>query len=1003
VAFFNSLYLIFLEMPQVTINSVNIATFGYSATMDIYARTLTFDISTLTTFNGGGAALVQGIAFSVEDSQGVMLAQVDFTAPQIPAPIVDDTWVLDLSSIGYPFLFQKYKIIAQIKDEDGTIYTVEMPLKEVCIPKEFQDVGYVYGTFLLEVNCPGSILTVKELTNLTYVGKDYDTLTKTGTLNYPTGTIAAVSFTGTPFTNNVIYTGQYRINCTTVATYDFGDDFYISVTYITKQNFDINCSDKISDVLCCLVEKQKLYDANCDNSIGKNAASLLAKATMPLLIGLAKEFRGEDASDQAKEIRKILACDCGKKGIKHNEVDPVTPNVYSIVLNGVGDTSMPSTTIVGNTKTFVIASNIYQVVKGDTGDLAYTIAIDTATQYTVKYKLTFDYEQMAAYIYSATADSAVLLQQLNNLISAAGIDLTGFDGKCIIDTSTANYSVAQSVTGSTLLINIVINGTIYNAPSNLFANNAVSVQNWLNSLTLGTFSAVVGGGTLTIISLNNANVLSTVSFTSPTSTKMFASTSVTVTQILQAIVDYLCGLTIAQVKLDRTLHVCTLDYNSEVVETSYAAGTLLSDFLVDFSNAYCDVVEYISELTGVTCEKIQAVFSDNATAVLDAADRILAKVDGACTTITPKQLAKAVIDAINAFSDLKTEFCAIDCSEPGTCPEVSAISLAMAGANIGLYGITWETTPSAVQTVSVYYKLSSSGSYTLATNSLQILPNGNISGTTPFTISGVVAGSTYDVRVINNCGGVGFQGQITVPSSSVFSDSFLLDSDIYNICGNSPVTLYSSSAFAVGVTMYTNIGLTVPVTGYDYIANSSTGEIFYINSGTGVVGISTGLDCDTGTAGTYILSNNTGTICTEAQVTLYTNGAFTVGGTLYTDQALSNPVTGYSYVLNGANNHIYNLNSGTGVIGSDTSLTCGVYSGSYVQDNTAAINCSALTTTLYSSAPFGTGVTLYQDIGLTIPATGFTHVLYVDPFTFEVFDMNPLTAVVGIQVANCVP
>jgi hypothetical protein len=38
-------------------------------------------------------------------------------------------------------------------------------------------------------------------------------------------------------TNNLIVTGQSRIENTTVATYDLGDDIFVLVTYLTKSNF----------------------------------------------------------------------------------------------------------------------------------------------------------------------------------------------------------------------------------------------------------------------------------------------------------------------------------------------------------------------------------------------------------------------------------------------------------------------------------------------------------------------------------------------------------------------------------------------------------------------------------------------------------------------------------------------------------------------------------------------------------------------------------------------
>jgi hypothetical protein len=121
--------------------------------------------------------------------------------------------------------------------------------------------------------------------------------------------------------------------------------------------------------------------------------------------------------------------------------------------------------------------------------------------------------------------------------------------------------------------------------------------------------------------------------------------------------------------------------------------------------------------------------------------------------------------------------------------------------------------------------------------------------------------------------------------------------------------------------MYTNPSLTIPITGYIYITPAS-GEIFNLNTSTGMVGSDTGSSCNNGTAGSYILGNSTGSICTGSTITMYTNGAFSVGGILYVDSALTTPITGFSYVVDNSTGNIYNLNSSTGVIGSSTGLLC---------------------------------------------------------------------------------
>jgi hypothetical protein len=125
--------------------------------------------------------------------------------------------------------------------------------------------------------------------------------------------------------------------------------------------------------------------------------------------------------------------------------------------------------------------------------------------------------------------------------------------------------------------------------------------------------------------------------------------------------------------------------------------------------------------------------------------------------------------------------------------------------------------------------------------------------------------------------------------------------------------------------MYADIGLTTPVTGYAYITIGGF-NIFNLDISTGVVGVDTGSACANGTAALYKLYNSTETICAQSADTYYTNGDFTVGGTLYMDSALTTPVTGYSYLaylgISPTTPPIYNLNSVTGAIGAATGVSC---------------------------------------------------------------------------------
>lgn len=72
--------------------------------------------------------------------------------------------------------------------------------------------------------------------------------------------------------------------------------------------------------------------------------------------------------------------------------------------------------------------------------------------------------------------------------------------------------------------------------------------------------------------------------------------------------------------------------------------------------------------------------------------------------------------------------------------------------------------------------------------------------------------------------------------------------------------------------------------------------------------------------------------CAASAGSLFTNGVFGPGVGLFYDSALTNPVTGNSFVVNIANGHIFNLSPVTGIIGSDTGNTCGTTTNVFIQN-----------------------------------------------------------------------
>jgi hypothetical protein len=101
--------------------------------------------------------------------------------------------------------------------------------------------------------------------------------------------------------------------------------------------------------------------------------------------------------------------------------------------------------------------------------------------------------------------------------------------------------------------------------------------------------------------------------------------------------------------------------------------------------------------------------------------------------------------------------------------------------------------------------------------------------------------------IISNTINIGITGLLPTLEMSIAnstSDDFKLENTLGSVCSAGLTTLYwNGGAFGEGRTMYTDEFLTVPVTGFDFIALASAGEIFNLDDTTGVVGTTTGNFC----------------------------------------------------------------------------------------------------------------------------------------------------------------
>jgi len=331
------------------------------------------------------------------------------------------------------------------------------------------------------------------------------------------------------------------------------------------------------------------------------------------------------------------------------------------------------------------------------------------------------------------------------------------------------------------------------------------------------------------------------------------------------------------------------------------------------------------------------------------------------------------------------------------CPYITHANISIQGSGFALYKVKWSQAPLGKQLVSVQYKKSIDATWLLATTNLQVDEIGNLFDSSFTILDTAELGVQYDVRLVNQCGSIEYIQSFTYPSQ-IFANSYLVDSVLYNICGKDPVTLFSGEPFSSGVTMYEDIGLTTPLTGFlfiDYNGNS----IFNIDSGTGVVGSITAYSCVLYSF-QALLSNSAGTVCAATPTTVYSNTITpTIGDILYTDAALSEIVEGFDFVVLGDSPVKYNIDSVTGEILSLQGTSCSGYAAYYQVSKITSDIGTQTPIVLYSSTPFGKGAEMKTDNALSTAVTGFNYIKQVNGNVIR--DISTTTGVVGCTSNKC--
>lgn len=698
-------------MNPTPVNSSNIANFGFGARFKLADKQIFFYLDGFTTFVGDGAENVAGVYFKVIDPTGILLKDFDFDNPDIPAG--QNNFTLDVPS-GL-FMFGWWQISGVIQDEDGKRTQIDIK-KNICEPAGIQG-GQITGILKADVNCNAPSIKINENTNLIYNGLKPALLTKEGNFYYPQGTLDPIAFVSTPILisgTNQVYTGDYKVDLTTMPIYELGDGISVEIKYFTTLKFTVNCNSGMASIICCITAVQDIYEKWPNTERGRVAKSQLDQIAPYVYIALAHEKLGMSSDEQIQKIADILGCDC-KCGAQLVEPRPVDATQNVVIAPGCGINVEEVTD--GDTTTFTMSGQTAAVQKGD-DDPAFNIVTSQEGCATL-YLLTFNYPELAEQLLITIKEDDNLASLLNSIIDTTlfAEELVGFDGKCIIDLTKVDFSLAIGIsqTGVQTVNSIVIDAVTFTAPGGLALVNNTGIATWLNSLGKGTFTVVkdLTAQTVTIGSLQNTHKVATFTLTnvvagnSSVKVYLFSSTTKSIPDLLQAIYDYVCALDTSNILfgVDALQQYSFSNDFSTINKVTISRTDKLNVVLTNLIKAQQQLFTRLAAV-GLTCTNVKGLFT-TVDKTLVPTDGVFGLKGGSCALVPWSEVASIILSQVTGSTTLQSMLCALTqgcqgavCAPPTNVSAVFASGTLTVNANdVGI-----SSTP-----VQIRYRVNNSG------------------------------------------------------------------------------------------------------------------------------------------------------------------------------------------------------------------------------------------------------------------------------------------------------
>lgn len=323
------------------------------------------------------------------------------------------------------FQYGKYTVNVQLFDAGGASWIVSKPVI-ICEP-DSKNKTRNYGTIsaILKADCKGGKMYVIVNNVPAYRGVVSDSQDNAFTLEYPTSSGLPVLNTALGNFSARLFEGVYKISGTVCALYNFGDNVSAQVNYKIKCEKDVRC---LIDECCVYAKLEELNlktKSDCTQSEKDNTVSIILD-TLRLLktIQLAQDC-GEDPSDYVEDLEGLLGCKCTCNCAEGTPIGNTDPS---------GDVSISGCnvvkTTVGLTDVYVIDNFSYVVGVTDNGG-AVTASDPTQSGCAITQQLRFDISVVYSQI-KGIANSKI--SEADFWSSIINKTLDGIDPACVIPT-----------------------------------------------------------------------------------------------------------------------------------------------------------------------------------------------------------------------------------------------------------------------------------------------------------------------------------------------------------------------------------------------------------------------------------------------------------------------------------------------------------------------------------------------------------------------------------------